>query len=110
MPPPLPPFVHHRLTRGRLSINVWQVGMFLALLGFLVLPANLLVGESSDHEDRTIIVTSQVVTTLGLLLVISYWGEYTEAQVGRLRCACVSVLRLSKPWRAGVATARRNHY
>lgn len=58
------------------------MGGFLALLGLLVLPANLLVGESSGHgyEDRNIIVTSQAITILGLLLVISYWGEYTEFQ------------------------------
>jgi uncharacterized membrane protein len=65
------------------SVTHTQVGGFMALLGLLVLPANLLVGESSGHgyEDRTIIVTSQAVTILGLLVVISYWGEYNEFQV-----------------------------
>lgn len=62
--------------------TIGQVGGFMALLGLLVLPANLLVGESSGngYQDRTIIVASQAVTIVGLLFVISYWGEYTEFQ------------------------------
>jgi hypothetical protein len=62
--------------------SIGQVGTFMACLGLLVLPANYLVGGVSEHgyEDRSIIVTSQVITIGGLLLVISDWGEYTEAQ------------------------------
>lgn len=62
--------------------SISHVGAFMAALGLLVLPANYLVGEFSEHgyEDRTIIVTSQAITIMGLLLIISYWGEYNEFQ------------------------------
>jgi hypothetical protein len=55
---------------------VQQVGSFLAFLALMVLPANLLVGNLSEkYEDRTIIVTSEVITILGLLIILSYWDE-----------------------------------
>lgn len=62
--------------------SISHVGAFMAVLGLMVLPANYLVGEVSEHgyEDRTIIVTSQAITIVGLLLIISYWGEYNEFQ------------------------------
>ena len=70
------------IAQSYFSWTIADVGGFLALLGLLVLPANYLVGQFSEHgyEDRTIIVTSQAITIVGLLLIISYWGEYTEFQ------------------------------
>ena len=62
--------------------SISHVGAFMAVLGLMVLPANFLVGAVSEsgYEDRTIIVTSQAITIVGLLLIISYWGEYNEFQ------------------------------
>ena len=62
--------------------SISKVGAFMALLGLMVLPANYIVGECSEsgYEDRTIIVTSQAITIVGLLVIISYWGEYSEFQ------------------------------
>lgn len=62
--------------------TISHVGVFMAVLGLMVLPANFLVGAVSEsgYEDRTIIVTSQAITIVGLLVIISYWGEYNEFQ------------------------------
>lgn len=62
--------------------TISHVGAFMAMLGLMVLPANFLVGAVSEsgYEDRTIIVTSQAITIAGLLVILSYWGEYNEFQ------------------------------
>jgi hypothetical protein len=58
--------------------GVLQTGAFLALLGVLVLPANFLISEAAGPlEDRTILIASEVVTVIGLLTILSYWGNYS---------------------------------
>lgn len=58
--------------------GVLETGSFLALLGVLILPTNYLISEAAGPlQDRTILVTCEVVTIVGLLTVLSYWGRYS---------------------------------
>ena len=53
--------------------RIHDVGVFLAMLGVTVLPANFLVGRmSAAFEDRTLLAASLVSAALGMLCVLSY--------------------------------------
>jgi len=61
--------------------TISNVGVFLAILGLFVMPANYLVGKASEvMSDRTILIISQAVTIGGLLVILSYWHQYSEFQ------------------------------
>ncbi|KAH7423256.1 hypothetical protein KP509_12G046800 [Ceratopteris richardii] len=63
----------------------WTTGaiaMFVALLGFTVLPVNFLIGVyiSNLFEDRQILVASEVMTCVGLATLFAGPIPYTKAQ------------------------------
>ncbi len=56
-------------------------GVFLAILGLLMFPANVGVGYlSCYYEDRELIMVSLFSTLVGILSIISYGPSYSSAQ------------------------------
>lgn len=56
--------------------NATQVGLFLAVLGLLIFPANLIVAIiSRRHEDREIVIATELIILVGTVLIFGYFTD-----------------------------------
>ena len=53
-----------------------RVGIYLAVLGLLMFPANLIVAViSRRHEDRAIVVATEIMVLVGTITIIGYFPD-----------------------------------
>jgi MFS family permease len=56
--------------------NATHVGLFLAVLGLLIFPANMIVAIiSRRHEDREIVIATELIILVGTASIIGYFTD-----------------------------------
>lgn len=69
------------LTGYYFSWNDGQAGSYLAMLGFLVLPANWIVAKvATRYDDRELILATEVCMLFGCLAILKYTATYETSQ------------------------------